>query len=221
MDDLLTSYISQMLTAMSKQRSAKGSKWTARSHWHVAMRLIHQLRAVGYPCSWGRTFASQMWKMSRTPSGSSLDSDLEGSNPTTPSSEDDYLWPPILPPHPDYTWTSKNSRGQHCSQTTTWAKRLWQEVCLNPMAGITKALGRGFVCVCLCVWLGLVWFVLCFFLSDETTIGMLMPFGELMDILGLKTSGRDPVHPGKVSNEHHRACFLALKKNTLSSRTER
>lgn len=80
------------------------------------------------------------------------------------------------------------------------------------MAGITKALGRGFVCVCLCVWLGLVWFVLCFFLSDETTIGMLMPFGELMDILGLKTSGRDPVHPGKVSNEHRRACFFGIKK---------
>uniref|UniRef100_A0A803VI05 Myosin VIIA n=1 Tax=Ficedula albicollis TaxID=59894 RepID=A0A803VI05_FICAL len=79
MDDLLTSYISQMLTAMSKH------------HWHLVMGLIHQLRAVGYPCSWARTFASQMWKMSRTPSGSSLDSDLEGSNPTSPSSEDDYL----------------------------------------------------------------------------------------------------------------------------------
>lgn len=154
MDDLLTSYISQMLTAMSKQRSAKGSKWTARSHWQVAMGLIHQLRPVGYPCSWGTTFASQMWKMSRTPSGSSLDSDLEGSNPTSPSSEDDYLWRPILLAHPapqlrltprrfpgDTTalrqWLSKDALARGLPEPNGWHhKSSWKRIC---------------VCVCVCV----------------------------------------------------------------------
>lgn len=165
MDDLLTSYISQMLTAMSKQRSAKGSKWTARSHWHMVMGLIHQLRAVGYPCSWARTFASQMWKMSRTPSGSSLDSDLEGSNPTSPSSEDDYLWPPIHFPRPasqlnptpqrfpgDITALREWPRQRHSSRSFAWTQWL-----------ASQRLLEEDLCVCVCVRVVCFAFICCLF----------------------------------------------------------
>ncbi|KAK0131900.1 Unconventional myosin-VIIa [Merluccius polli] len=50
MDDLLTSYISQMLTTMSKQRSGRSQN------------------------NWGRTFAYKLWRMSRSPSASSVGS---------------------------------------------------------------------------------------------------------------------------------------------------
>lgn len=89
MDDLLTSYISQMLTSMSKQRGAKGSKWT-EERWHLAVDLIRCLKSVGYPCSWGKTFSPEVWNMRRAESQISSDSENEGSTP--PSSEDDYLW---------------------------------------------------------------------------------------------------------------------------------
>uniref|UniRef100_A0AAY5L027 Myosin VIIAa n=1 Tax=Esox lucius TaxID=8010 RepID=A0AAY5L027_ESOLU len=89
MDDLLTSYISQMLTTMSKQRTGR-----------EAAELIRILRPVGQPCSWGRNFSNQMWRMSRSPSSSTtssyaLSNDLSN-NPSNdpddePSSEDDYL----------------------------------------------------------------------------------------------------------------------------------
>lgn len=42
-----------------------------------------------------------------------------------------------------------------------------------------------------------------------------------MDTLGLKTSSKDPIHPGEVSNEHSRACFLVLKKYTLCSQGQK
>lgn len=114
MDDLLTSYISQMLTTMNKQRSSRGhNKWT--SYWQEAVELIRHLRPIGQYCSWGRTFAHQLWRMSRSPSASSegskltgessaASSDDPGEGPSTryqysynydedePSSEDDYLW---------------------------------------------------------------------------------------------------------------------------------
>ncbi|KAF1393529.1 hypothetical protein PFLUV_G00016940 [Perca fluviatilis] len=90
MDDLLTSYISQMLTSMNKQRSGRGLS------------------------NWGRTFAHQLWRMSRSPSASSAGSKLTGESSAAssddpgegpsnrhhygyrddedePSSEDDYL----------------------------------------------------------------------------------------------------------------------------------
>lgn len=113
MDDLLTSYISQMLTTMNKQRSGRGhSKWT--SYWQEAAELIQLLRPIGQHCSWGRTFAHQLWRMSRSPSASSEGSKLTwessaassndpGEGPSNrynysydldedePSSEDDYL----------------------------------------------------------------------------------------------------------------------------------
>ncbi len=111
MDDLLTSYISQMLTTMNKQRSGRGhSKWT--SYWQEAAELIRLLRPIGQPCSWGRTFAYQLWRMSRSPSASSEGSKLTGESSAAssddpgegpsnyynynydedePSSEDDYL----------------------------------------------------------------------------------------------------------------------------------
>lgn len=112
MDDLLTSYISQMLTTMNKQRSGRGhSKWT--SYWQEAAELIRLLRPIGQHCSWGRTFAHQLWRMSRSPSASSEGSKLTwessaassdpGEGPSNrynysydldedePSSEDDYL----------------------------------------------------------------------------------------------------------------------------------
>ncbi|KAK5929983.1 hypothetical protein CgunFtcFv8_011170 [Champsocephalus gunnari] len=52
MDDLLTSYISQMLTTMNRQRPGRGHS------------------------NWGRTFAHQLWRMSRSPSVSSAESKL-------------------------------------------------------------------------------------------------------------------------------------------------
>uniref|UniRef100_A0A8C8CS54 Myosin VIIAa n=1 Tax=Oncorhynchus tshawytscha TaxID=74940 RepID=A0A8C8CS54_ONCTS len=92
MDDLLTSYISQMLTTMSKQRTGRGHK------------LIRILRPVGQPCSWGRSFSNQVWRMSRSPSSSTASSyahsndlrNVSSNNPCNdpddePSSEDDYL----------------------------------------------------------------------------------------------------------------------------------
>uniref|UniRef100_A0A8C7UHB9 Myosin VIIAa n=1 Tax=Oncorhynchus mykiss TaxID=8022 RepID=A0A8C7UHB9_ONCMY len=92
MDDLLTSYISQMLTTMSKQRTGRGHK------------LIRILRPVGQPCSWGRSFSNQVWRMSRSPSSSTASSyahsndlsNVYSNNPSNdpddePSSEDDYL----------------------------------------------------------------------------------------------------------------------------------
>lgn len=116
MDDLLTSYISQMLTSMNKQRSGRSqNKWT--SYWQEATELIRLLRPVGQHCSWGRTFAHQLWRMSRSPSASSegsklteaswaAGSDDPGEGPSNyqyssqldenedeTSSEDDYLWP--------------------------------------------------------------------------------------------------------------------------------
>lgn len=95
MDDLLTSYISQMLTTMSKQRSSRGhSRWT--SYWREAAELVHVLRGVGQPCSWNRTFAWQLWRMSRSPSNSSQGSVYPDDTVSSPSSEDDYLW---LDPH--------------------------------------------------------------------------------------------------------------------------
>lgn len=113
MDDLLTSYISQMLTTMNKHRSGRGhSKWT--SYWQEATELIRLLRPIGQHCSWGRTFTSHLWRMSRSPSASSEGSKFtwESSNASgssdpgegpsnnyhysydedEPSSEDDYLW---------------------------------------------------------------------------------------------------------------------------------
>lgn len=193
-----------MLTAMSKQRSAKGSKWTARSHWHVVMGLIQQLRAVGYPCSWARTFASQMWKMSRTPSGSSMDSDLEGSNPTSPSSEDDYLWPPTrlshlashLNPTPqrfpgDTTALREWPRQRHSSRRSQ--RLLEEDLC---------------VCVCQCVCAcGLLCFHLLFFFLNMRAVRMLTGFGEVLGISGLKRNKRALTHAGKMSSEHCRACF--------------
>lgn len=118
MDDLLTSYISQMLTTMTKQRTGRGqSKWT--SYWQEATELIRHLRPIGQHCSWGRTFAYQLWRMSRSPSASSegskftwessaLSSDDPGEGPSNYlnhyyyedddlSSEDDYLWPLTSP----------------------------------------------------------------------------------------------------------------------------
>lgn len=56
----------------------------------MALELLSQLRAVGYPCSWGKTFSTNVWNMSRTPESLS-DSDPEDSGLTSPSSEDDYL----------------------------------------------------------------------------------------------------------------------------------
>ncbi|KAL1257185.1 hypothetical protein QQF64_012730, partial [Cirrhinus molitorella] len=67
MDDLLTSYISQMLTTMSKQRNSRGHS------------------------NWGRAFASQLWRMSRTPSASSQGSMCPDEDASSASSEDDYL----------------------------------------------------------------------------------------------------------------------------------
>lgn len=114
MDDLLTSYISQMLTSMNKQHSGWGqSKWT--SYWQETGELIRLLRHIGHPCSWGWTFAHQLWRMNHSPSASSdrshfsvesstvsRDDPCEGSSNCyqcplhldrdEPSSEDDYLW---------------------------------------------------------------------------------------------------------------------------------
>ena len=97
MDDLLTSYISQMLTTMSKQRTSRGqSKWT--SYWQEAAELLRLLRPMGHPCSWGRTFPSHVWRMSRSPSHSSAGGSSFSQDPpdddasSSPSSEDDYLW---------------------------------------------------------------------------------------------------------------------------------
>lgn len=91
MDDLLTSYISQMLTTMSKQRNSRGqSKWTF--DWREAVELVRLLRPIGRPCSWGRAFASQLWRMSRTPSASSQGSVYPDEDSSSASSEDDYLW---------------------------------------------------------------------------------------------------------------------------------
>lgn len=91
MDDLLTSYISQMLTTMSKQRSSRGhSRWT--SYWREAAELVRVLRGVGQPCSWSRTFAWQLWRMSRSPSISSQGSVYPDDAASSLSSEDDYLW---------------------------------------------------------------------------------------------------------------------------------
>lgn len=119
MDDLLTSYISQMLTNMNKQRSGRGhSKWT--SYWQEATELIRLLRPIGQHCSWGRSFGHQLWWMSRSPSAYSTGSDRTEDSSTAsgddpgddpgegpshwyqyscddedePSSEDDYLWEP-------------------------------------------------------------------------------------------------------------------------------
>lgn len=116
MDDLLTSYISQMLTAMNKQRSERArTKWT--SYWQEAAELARLLRPIGQHCSWRRTFGHQLWRMSHRPSVSSEnwkipgessvesddDDDDPGEGPSNydkryhdnedePSSEDDYLW---------------------------------------------------------------------------------------------------------------------------------
>lgn len=72
------------------------------------------MRPIGQHCSWGRTFAHQLWRMSRSPSASSEGSKLSGessavssddpgegpsnyyyynnyNNDDEPSSEDDYL----------------------------------------------------------------------------------------------------------------------------------
>lgn len=71
------------------------------------------MRPIGQHCSWGRTFAHQLWRMSRSPSASSEGSKLTwessaassdpGEGPSNrynysydldedePSSEDDYL----------------------------------------------------------------------------------------------------------------------------------
>lgn len=97
MDDLLTSYISQMLTTMSKQRNSRGhSKWTF--DWREAAELVRLLRPIGRPCSWGRAFAaSQLWRMSRTPSASSQGSVYPDEDSSSASSEDDYLWAKLLP----------------------------------------------------------------------------------------------------------------------------
>lgn len=86
MDDLLTSYISQMLTTMNKQRSGpRLSKWT--SYWQEAAELVRLLRPIGQHCSWGRTFANQLWTMSRSPSGSSGGSNLTGGSSAAGSSD--------------------------------------------------------------------------------------------------------------------------------------
>ncbi|KAI9540338.1 Unconventional myosin-VIIa [Dissostichus eleginoides] len=63
MDDLLTSYISQMLTTMNRQRPGRGHS------------------------NWGRTFAHQLWRMSRSPSVSSAESKLTEDSSSS-SSED-------------------------------------------------------------------------------------------------------------------------------------
>lgn len=56
------------------------------------------LRPIGQPCSWGRTYGHQLWRMSRSPSASSDGSEYPSENPSNapdddddPSSEDDYL----------------------------------------------------------------------------------------------------------------------------------
>lgn len=114
MDDLLTSYISQMLTTMNRQRSGQGhSKWT--SYWQEVTALIQLLRPVGHPCSWRQTFAHQLWQITHSLSASSEGSKLTADSSSTnsnkhcecsskschyhydlekdePSSEDDYLW---------------------------------------------------------------------------------------------------------------------------------
>lgn len=114
MDDLLTSYISQMLTTMNKRRGRDHSKWS--SYWQGAKELVQILRPVGQPCSWARTFAHQLWTMSRSPSAGSAESlstlksstgcsgdpavggssthdhVLDDDDDDWPSSEEDYLW---------------------------------------------------------------------------------------------------------------------------------
>lgn len=108
MDDLLTSYISQMLTTMNQRSGRDHNKWS--SYWQGAKELVQILRPVGQPCSWARNFAHQLWTMSRSHSagsagslvtlqsstGSSGDPDIDGSSTRDhdddDSSEEDYLW---------------------------------------------------------------------------------------------------------------------------------
>lgn len=104
MDDLLTSYISQMLTTMNQRSGREHSKWSSR--WQGAKELVQILRPVGQPCSWSRTFANQLWTMSRSRSGGSAGSlaTLQSSTGSSTwdhddddeddedSSEEDYLW---------------------------------------------------------------------------------------------------------------------------------
>lgn len=116
MDDLLTSYISQMLSTMNKHSGRGHNKWS--SYWQEANELIRILRPIGQHCSWRRTYANQLWRMSRTYSASSEESVFtrecsiasssdpgEGPskynhsnydlNEDELSYEDDYLWHPI------------------------------------------------------------------------------------------------------------------------------